>query len=216
MTRVRPVHCGIFGGTFDPIHLGHTGAVRQVIGPARLDEVRVIPAAIPPHRNEPHATAAQRLDMVDIALAGENGFVVDPRELQREGRSYTVDTLAELQQEMTGARFSLILGLDAALGLDRWHRWEDLLGMINVIVMVRPGWALPDPLPPWWRAGEGAPSTESTGTMHVMAISPLDISATRIRADLRAGKDVRPLLHPGVYDYIRRNRLYTHTDSTDQ
>ena len=209
-------HCGIFGGTFDPIHRGHTGAARQIIGLAGLDQIRVIPAAIPPHRNEPHATARQRLDMVHIALEDETAFVADPRELSREGRSYTVDTLTELQEEMPGTRFSLILGVDAALGLDQWHRWRDLLDLINVIVMVRPGWVLPEPLPAWWHAAEGAPAAGSTGKMHLMAIKPLDISATRIRTALRAGKDVRPLLHPGVYDYIRRNRLYSQPAHTNQ
>ncbi len=208
-------HCGIFGGTFDPIHRGHTGALRQIIEPGGLDQVRVIPAAIPPHRNEPHATPEQRLDMVNIALRAETAIVADPRELQREGRSYTVDTLRELQGEMPQTRFSLILGLDAALGLDRWHRWRDLLGMTNVIVMMRPGWVLPEPLPPWWRAMKGAPAPGSAGKMHLMAITPLDISATRIRTDLRAGRDVRPLLHPGVYDYIRRNDLYIPPDHTN-
>lgn len=205
----RPVHCGIFGGTFDPIHLGHTGAVRQIVAPARLDEVRVIPAAVPPHRDEPRVPAAARLDMVRIALADEPGMVEDAREIERDGHSYTMDTVMELRAEFPGTRFSLILGLDAVLGLDRWHRWEDLLAQVAVIAMVRPGWTPPEPLPSWWRTGEGAPGPDSAGRIHLMAISPMDVSATRIRDDLRAGRDVRHLLHAGVHEYIRRHGLYS-------
>ena len=211
----RPVHCGIFGGTFDPIHLGHVGAVRQIVESAGLDEVRVIPAAVPPHRHVPHASAAERFEMVRIALAEEPGLVADARELERTGPSYTLDTVLELRTEMPDARFSLVLGLDAVLGLDRWHRWEELLPLVSVIAMVRPGWIPPDPPPPWWRIGQGAPGTDSAGRIHLMAISPMDVSATRIRAGLRTGMDVRHLLHPGVYDHIRRHGLYTHPPDTE-
>lgn len=203
------MHRGIFGGTFDPFHLGHTGAVRQVMTLADLDEVRVIPASIPPHRAQPAASASQRLDMVTIALKSEAGMIPDRRELERPGRSYTVDTVAELCTEYPDSHFSIILGLDAALGLDRWHRWRDLLGMVTVLVMVRPGWTLPTPLPQWWDNASGeTPRPESTGKIHYVEISPLDISATRIRARLRAGEDVDEDLHPEVLSYIQQHQLY--------
>lgn len=208
----KPQHCGIFGGTFDPIHLGHTGAVRQVVAPAGLDRVLFVPAADPPHRDAPHASPRQRLEMVRIALAEQPEFAVDARELERDGRSYTIDTVSALREEMPGTRFSLILGLDAVLGLDRWHRWRELLDQVGIIAMARPGWTTPDPLPPWWRSPEGVPGAETAGTIRLMAIAPLDISATGIRADLRAGRDVGHLLHPGVSDYISRQHLYTLPD----
>jgi nicotinate-nucleotide adenylyltransferase len=199
----------LFGGTFDPIHLGHTGALRQILAPAGLDTVHVVPASTPPHREQPVASASQRLDMVRIALADEPAMVADPRELERPGRSYTVDTVRELRSEFPGSRFSIILGLDAALGLDKWHRREALLEMVSVIVMIRPGWSRPDPLPSWWHgADDSGHSAESTGKIHCMAISPLDISATRIRAGMHAGRNMSHQLHPGVFDYIRRHNLY--------
>ena len=121
---------------------------------AELDEVRVIPTSVPPHREPPVASVVQRFDMVSIALSGEPGMVPDARELERPGTSYTVDTVAELCDEYPDSRFSIILGLDAALAFEQWHRWRDLLGMAGIIAMARPGWSLPDPLPPWWQVAE--------------------------------------------------------------
>lgn len=204
-----PIHRGIFGGTFDPIHLGHTGAARQVVTITGLDELHVIPSSVPPHRGQPVASASQRLDMVRIALASEARMVADSRELRRSGSSYTVDTVAEMRSEYPDSRFSIILGLDAALELDRWHRWRELLDMVDVLVMVRPGWSLPAKLPQWWDNATGeSPPGVSTGKIHYVEITPMNVSATRIRDRLRAGEDVSEFLHPEVLDYIRKNELY--------
>ncbi len=176
---------------------------------AGLDEVRVIPAAIPPHRQLPCATSSERVDMIQMALADESGMTLDTREIQRPGQSYTVDTVRELRAEFPQMDFSLVLGLDAVLELDQWHQWEDLLSLVPVIAMVRPGYSMPKPLPPWWHHAEGPARPPVAGRIHPMAISPLDISATRIRTDLRTNSDVRHLLHPDVYDYIVRHDLYS-------
>ncbi len=178
------------------------------MAPAQLDEIRVIPAAIPPHREIPVAGIAERLNMIRIALTNEPGMMLDTRELERAGQSYTVDTVRELQAEIPNTRFSLILGLDAALGLDQWHGWKELLSLVSILLMARPGWSLPEPLPPWWDMCRESPAPDSPGKFHLIPIKPMDISSTQIRADLCANQDVRHSLHPGVHDYICHHKLY--------
>ncbi|MGH8221946.1 MAG: nicotinate-nicotinamide nucleotide adenylyltransferase, partial [Woeseiaceae bacterium] len=104
---------GIFGGTFDPIHYGHLRTAFEMLQALRFDEVRFMPCGNPPHRGRPHADAALRLKMVQAATAGQHGFVVDDRELNRDGPSYSVDTLAALRAEFPLRPLALIIGMDA-------------------------------------------------------------------------------------------------------
>ena len=173
-----------------------------------LPLVRYIPASLPPHRPEPGASAEQRLEMVDLALADHPGMIVDARELRRRGRSYTVDTVESLQAEYGEVSFHLILGIDALLGLDTWHRWQDLLGMIGIYAMVRPGYDLPDPLPDWWQSADAESNFPSAGRIQLVPIDPVDVSATSIRQGIRAGEDQSGVLHPAVWQYIQSNNLY--------
>ena len=131
---------GVVGGTFDPIHDGHLRMALEVANRLALDEVRFIPSAKPPHRDEPDATDLQRLNMVELAIMGEARFILDDREYRREGDSYMVDTLESLRDEMgRDVSLILILGSDAFLGLTSWHRWQRLLELTHIAVVVRPG-----------------------------------------------------------------------------
>jgi len=122
---MRPI--GVFGGTFDPIHYGHLRTAFEMLQALRFEEVRFIPCGDPPHRGETYAKATQRLQMVQVAVDGQSGFVVDERELKREGPSYSFDTLKSLRAEFPRRSLGLILGMDAFLGLPGWHRWGELL-----------------------------------------------------------------------------------------
>lgn len=211
---------GILGGTFDPIHYGHLRLALEVAETVGLEEVRFLPAGAPWHRARPHASAAHRLEMVRLACADNRLFEVDGREAERLAPGYTVDTLTELRAELGAARpFCLILGADAFLGLAGWHRWEALFDLAHIVVARRPGFpaldgpgALPGPLEDVFRARRSenpAPlRTTPAGRIFVQTITALDISATRIRADLAAGRSPRYLLPDSVLDYLRRNRLY--------
>src|SRR5690554_2410476 len=157
--KTRPADAGVtatgalvllYGGTFDPVHNGHLAIARaahQALGTA----VRMMPAADPPHRPPPGATAAQRAAMLELATAGEPGLRVDRRELEREGPSYTVLTLRELRARDPDVPVALLVGADSFLGLPGWREWRALFGMVHFVVADRPGddWrpdALPDPL----------------------------------------------------------------------
>ncbi len=181
-----------------------------------IPQVRYIPASVPPHRAQPGASAIQRLEMARLAIQDQPGLIVDDQEVGRSGRSFTVDTLESLQRDWPQTDFSLIIGLDALLGFDNWHRRQRILEIVDIIAMIRPGWKQPEPLPDWWQpvAGEndGRGSAETTvfsaGDIRLLQIEPSPISATLIRQSIRAKSDPVDWLNPEVWEYIKTHKLY--------
>src|SRR5919106_983706 len=129
---------GIFGGTFDPIHFGHLRTAFELLQALKLNEIRFMPAGNPPHREVTVASPAERFAMVEAAIAGQPGFVVDDREIRREGLSYSVDTMRTLRADFPDHALSLIVGMDAFLGLPKWHQWRELLELAHLVVAHRP------------------------------------------------------------------------------
>lgn len=209
------VAIGILGGTFDPVHFGHLRAALELQESLGLAEVRLLPCGQPPHRDPPRAAAADRLAMLELAVAGQPGLRVDRRELERSGPSYMVDTLASLRAELGATSLCLLLGSDAFLGLPQWHRWRELLQLAHLVVLHRPGWALQSVAAPLAEVLAAHRITSSADLMRQPAgglllqpVTPLDISATAIRAQIAAGRSPRYLLPDAVWDYIRRRDLY--------
>ena len=214
---------GIFGGTFDPIHIGHLRTaveLRKVLG---LSEMRLIPSATPPHRTQPESTAEHRLAMLQLGLGSESkscepGLVADDRELRREGPSYTLDTLKELRAEAgPNIPLCLCIGMDSLIDLNQWHHWRELTDIAHIVVAARPGWHLP-------KSGEvldfvrahRATDIEQlqqtpAGKILIMEMTLLPVSATGIRQTLRRGESVRYLVPEKVIDYIRQHQLYPDT-----
>ena len=195
----------IFGGTFDPIHLGHLCVAWEAA--ELLDaEVLMMPAGLPPHRPPPIASATQRLAMLQVALRGQSRLIADGRELQREGASYTVDTLAGLRTEQGDRPLVLLLGADAFAGLPGWHEWQRLFELAHLGVLSRPGEQAPLPKALQreiaGRRVDDATALRSApaGGVLELAVTPLEISATRIRQLLAAGRDPRYLLPAGLFD----------------
>jgi len=211
---------GIFGGTFDPIHFGHLRLAQELAAALALKEVRFIPAGRPPHRVAPGVSSAQRLEMVRLAIAANSQFVLDEREVKKEGLCYTVDTLNELRQEMGEKQpLCLLMGADQFLGLPSWHNWQALFELAHIVVAHRPGfpqisWAdnMPDALQKEMKARQCAEVKAlhelSSGLIYTQPITPLDISATSIRNSLRKGLSPRYLLPDVVLDYIQTHNLY--------
>ena len=206
---------GIFGGTFDPIHYGHLRTAFEMLQALRFGEVRFIPSGDPPHRGKTYANAELRLEMVTAATQSEARFVVDDRELRRDGPSYTVDTLASLRQEQADASLGLILGMDAFLGLSSWHRWEEILEFAHIVVAHRPGWRAPDIGPLGELIAEHGTHRvddlheQSTGRIHIHAVTQLEISSTEIRDLVVAGRDPRFLMPDVVRDVIMNSSCYS-------
>ena len=205
---------GIFGGTFDPVHFGHLRPALEVQQALGLNQVRFIPAGQPPHRETPYASTPQRLSMLRAAIEDQPGFVVDERELRREGPSYMVDTLASLREEVGQIPLCLILGYDAFLGLPGWHQWNSLIELAHLVITHRPGWnhdELEDALQSLVKQCETGVERlleQAAGGLLFVPVTQLDISATIIREQIRAGQDIRYLLPDTVYRIIREQKLY--------
>ncbi len=205
---------GILGGTFDPIHDGHLRPALEVLEALDLAEIRFIPCRQPPHRPQPVAAPAQRLAMLEIAVVGQRGFVVDDRELRRPGPSYMVDTLTSLRTELGSVPLCLLLGADAFHGLPQWHRWREPLALAHLVVLHRPGVDLEFTEPLRGLVARhrlmdiGGLSQSHAGGIRFQPVTQLDIAATRIRTLLREGRSVRYLLPEPVRTYIREQGLY--------
>ncbi|MSQ59765.1 MAG: nicotinate-nucleotide adenylyltransferase [Betaproteobacteria bacterium] len=209
---------GILGGTFDPIHYGHLRLGEELGDALGLEHVRLVPAKLPPHRAEPEVSAQHRLAMARLAAAGNPLFVVDDRELRREGPSYTADTLLELRNELGNqVPLCLMLGVDAFVALMTWSRWRQLFDLAHLVIATRPGYSLevgqlPEPLGAITReriaTGFG---TAPSGCVLIREIAALDISASSIRQALARRHSTRYLLPDSVLDYIRAHHLYRGT-----
>lgn len=213
---MKPI--GIFGGTFDPIHYGHLRTAFEMIQAVDLEEVRFMPCADPPHRGETYAGPRERFEMVRVAIDGQPGFVADDRELRRDGPSWTIDTLLSLREEMPDSSLALIVGMDAFLGLPKWHRWDEFLDVAHLLVAHRPGWRAPDIGP----LGEllndrGTLRVEDLhesphGRIHIHAVTQLEISSTEIRELVEAGRDPRFLMPDPVREVIAESGCYGKLD----
>jgi nicotinate-nucleotide adenylyltransferase len=203
---------GVMGGTFDPVHFGHLRPAMDVAQALNLAQVRLVPAAIPPHRQSPVAEPKVRRLMLELAIKGLEGFVVDERELEREGPSYTLDTLISLRADFNANPLYLLLGSDAFQGLTSWSRWEQLLDYAHIVVMQRAGepMALADDLAAWYQQHLAKPEDAAllAGKIWPVAVTQLEISATHIRSLLAQGKNPRFLMPDSVIELIRQLGLY--------
>jgi len=187
---------GLFGGTFDPPHLGHVAAARAAVASLGLDELVVTVARDPQLKPDtPTARAEARYEMARAAFEGLDKVRVSDIELRRDGPTYTVDTVTELLDEDPGATLLLVVGADAARTLASWHRAGELAGLVTVAVVPRPGPSAA--APPGFRVVE-------------VAMEPVDLSSTGIRAALGRGEDPAGLVPEGVVPLVLANRLYSH------
>jgi nicotinate-nucleotide adenylyltransferase len=196
----------LFGGTFDPVHLGHTTVAAFAAEQIGAGEVVFIPAKRSPHKNVfPVASGASRVEMLSLAVAGNAKFSVSSCELERAAPSYTVDTLSMFAGRY-GPKSQLywLVGADAVGDLALWHRAERVLDMCNLCVMYRAGYPKPD-----FSQLDclGAERVEKL-SKHALATPLVDISSTEIRRKLSVAEDVSGLLSLAVLGYIGKNGLY--------
>jgi nicotinate-nucleotide adenylyltransferase len=223
MVKVGPRLTGIFGGTFDPVHYGHLRVAEEISEMAGLAEMRFVPAAIPRLRQPPVAGIQHRVEMIRLAIEGNSRFSLDVRETQRDGITYSVDTLCQMKQELGNEVFlCFMLGADAFSKLAQWKKWRELFALCHFIVAARPGHplledthALPDELrvecENRWVLNPRDLIRAPQGLVFLAPTTLLDISATNIRALISLRKSARYLLPDSTLDYISANRLYLET-----
>ena len=220
---------GIMGGTFDPIHLGHLRAAEEIYWAFGMDRVIFVPAARPPHKDEAVvASALHRYEMVSLATVFTPYFTVSPIELQREGKSYSVETVREFQKAAGPAtQLYFVVGVDAFLEMSAWKEAEELLRLTRVVVTARPGWRLDEveglltseqrrllgePSFRYLKVGEidAAEVEKSRVSRQVLLVEvvSLDIASRDIRQLVEEGRSIRHLVPDTVAAYMAKNRLY--------
>jgi nicotinate-nucleotide adenylyltransferase len=220
---------GIMGGTFDPIHLGHLRAAEEIYWAFGLDRIVFVPAARPPHKEEGvGASALHRYEMVSLATVFTPYFSVSSIELNRPGKSYSVETVREFQRIYgKGTILYFIVGVDAFLEMSEWREAGELLALTHVIVTARPGWRLDEVerlLTPPQRQILGEPTfkyckvadvqpdrvAHEAGAREVRLVEvvSLDIASREIRQLVEAGRSIRHLVPDTVAAYMTKNRLY--------
>lgn len=192
---------GIFGGTFNPPHLGHLRLVRSAADTLGLDKVLIIPTCVPVHKQAKQlALADDRLEMCRLGLCPDPRFEVSGIEIDRGEKSYTVDTLEALGKEYPGAEFYLIIGSDMVSSFTCWHRWQDILDMAYVCGAAREKGFLPE---------LDCYTAEQKKRFIFLSHEPLVLSSSEIRKHITAGESTDGMLDPSVRSYIERRGIYT-------
>jgi nicotinate-nucleotide adenylyltransferase len=208
---------GILGGTFDPIHYGHLRMADDVALALGLSTVRLVPAGNPWHRSGRPLPAPRldRLAMTELAVLEFPRLSVDPREALSDAPSYTADTLAAIRAEVGSTPLLLLLGADAFATLNSWKTWERLFELAHLVLVTRPHYALPDPLPAELAAAYRGRSvsdpgllSSGVGRIYEQTVTPQPISATAIRTLLHQGRRPAGLLPDAAIRYIDSHGLY--------
>ena len=211
---------GIFGGTFDPIHYGHLRVAEEIVETVGLQKMYFVPAGMPRLRHSPVASSQHRVEIVRLAIQKNPDFVLDEREIYRDGVSYSIDTVREFKQEFgEEVRLCFILGADAFIKLPEWNNWKELFNLCHFIVSSRPGYSLTlikellskelrEECSQRWVSNTESLKKDTSGLIFIASTTMLDISATSIRAHIAAGRSVRHLVPSVTVNYISENKLY--------
>jgi len=211
MRQVGTSTIGIFGGTFDPVHIGHLRTaieIREILG---LEKCTLLPCHKPSHRGQPGASTEQRIAMLREATAGVEQLEVDVREALRDQPSYSVDTLSSFRKELPNARLVFCMGLDAFNGFTDWYRWEEILSLAHLLVVSRPGSTVSGPsagLLSKHQVSDASEFSGLAGSILLQSLTQMEISATRIRELVSQNRDINYLVPETVRRYIHNNGLY--------
>ncbi|MEK6646058.1 MAG: nicotinate-nucleotide adenylyltransferase [Candidatus Firestonebacteria bacterium] len=198
-----PSKIGIFGGTFNPIHLGHLIVADDVLCKFKLDKIIFIPSYLPPHKVIKDTNAKHRYKMVKLAISKNPNFKISPVELNRKGKSYSIDTVKYIQKLYKNkAHIFFILGVDAMQEIHTWKNFNELVDICHFIVVSRPGY---DTLHLKKKIAKYLDSTEK---VHFMKVTHTNISSTEIRVRIKTGKNIKCLVHSDVEKYIYQHKLY--------
>jgi nicotinate-nucleotide adenylyltransferase len=193
---------GIYGGSFDPVHNGHLSLARACQQQAGLDEVWFMPTAVQPLKQQgPHATDAQRLEMLRLATYAEPNWRVSSLEIDRGGMSYTIDTLRQLDEELPDAVLFFLMGADALNDISHWREPREIFALAAPLVVRRAG----EPEPDLAALRKLCAANKQPRLIEILAV---DVSSTEIRRRAPAGEPLDAMVPPGVAAYIAAHQLY--------
>ena len=209
---------GIFGGTFDPVHNGHTKTIDFLQRLIPFEKILIIPNALPTHRENSYESFQHRFKMTSIAFQCIDKTLVDDRENLRNGPSYAIDTVKEVLEEEDDAKVAFIIGSDAFSKIDSWYRWEELLGLVDFIVMKRPNHPLPRNKKVLDLIDKSAALKDlfkkrKKKSIFELDLIPVMISSSLVRQNISERRGVGHLVNSSVEEYLRENNLYESKNS---
>ena len=204
---------GIFGGTFDPVHNGHTETILHLLTLIPFKKIMVIPSARPPHREKVIGSFEDRLVMARLAFKNHKRISVEDREVLRSGPSYAIDTVKEIMEEEKRVQLVVIVGSDAFADIDSWHKAEELLRLVNFVVMKRPDFPILKSKKSFQFIKKKSDVKELLqsgvgGKIFAVQVKPLKISSSVVRENLTIGKSIDSLVEPSVRKYLISHKLY--------
>lgn len=206
---------GIFGGSFDPIHFGHIKLALALLEHFEFDQIRLIPCQQSSLKETPLASAEHRWEMLNLVTSSHEKLVTDTRELERQGTSYTIDTLIEIREETDSKTpIVLIIGVDTFNSFCEWHRYDEILSLCHIMLLQRPGYELPkhgcekELFDNFSTRDISKFSNTLNGKIYLSDEEKIDVSSTTIRAYISDGQQPRYLLPGNIWNYIKRNNLY--------
>ncbi|WP_151172452.1 nicotinate-nucleotide adenylyltransferase [Pseudoalteromonas ruthenica] len=209
----------LFGGTFDPVHIGHLNMANQCLNHFNSEQLFFMPNRVPAHKQASNISNADKLAMLRLAIASEPRFKIDERELHREGPSYSLLSLQELREELDSAGnyqepILFLMGLDSFNSFDSWYQWQQITSLCHLVVYQRPqerldlSATLTQYLSQHQCQQGAALNNQRSGLVYFLPGPQLAVSSSEVRAKLQRQQPCEELLTPPVYQYIRDKRLY--------
>ena len=210
---------GIFGGTFDPVHYGHSLTIAELLNTIPFEKILVIPNSLPPHRENSQASFSHRYKMTSLAFRDIEKTVVDNRENLRTGPSHAIETVKQIIAEERKTKVILIVGSDSFDGIHSWYKWRELINLVDFLILKRPDMPLSknknvqDLISPT-RFSEDLLLDRKAKSIFEIEMTPLRISSSLIRENIAKGKSIDNLINPLVKDYLKKHGLYGSKNST--
>ena len=210
---------GIFGGTFDPVHYGHSLTIAELLNTIPFEKILVIPNSLPPHRENSQASFSHRYKMTSLAFRDIEKTVVDNRENLRTGPSHAIETVKQIIVEEGKTKVILIVGSDSFDGIHSWYKWRELISLVDFLILKRLDMPLSknknvQDLISHTRFSEDLLEDRKAKSIFEIEMTPLRISSSLIRENIAKGKSIDDLINPLVKDYLKKHGLYGSKNST--